>query len=73
MQGRLMVMLQWQNIDMGLNISNRQRITTWGEDFYTTTNYIVEKDVLLLNLSFNLKQNNKKIKLPNSEFGDKEF
>jgi outer membrane receptor protein involved in Fe transport len=73
MQGRLTAMLQWQNMDMGLKISNRQRITTWGESFYTTTNYIVEPDVLLLNLSFNLKQNNKKVKLPSSEFGEKEF
>lgn len=73
MQGRLTATLQWQNMDMGLNISNRQRITTWGKNFYTTTNYIVEPDVLLLNLGFNLKQNNKKVKLLNSEFGDKEF
>ncbi len=60
-------------MDMGLNISNRQRITTQGYNFYSTTNYIVEPDVVLLNLSFNLKQNNKKVKLPSSEFGDKEF
>ncbi len=73
MNGRLTATLQWQNIDMDLNISNRQRITTYGENFYTTTNYIVEPDVLLLNLGFNLKQNNKKIKLPASEFGEKEF
>jgi len=73
MKGRLTATLQWQNIDMGLNISNRQRITTYGDNFYTTTNYIVEPDVLLLNLGFSLKQNNKKIKLPASEFGEKEF
>ena len=72
-KGRLVAVLQWQNVDLGLHKSNRQRITTWGENFYTTTNYIVESDVLLLNLSFNLKQNNKKIKLPSSEWREKEF
>jgi ferric enterobactin receptor len=73
LKGRMAAVLQWQNMDMGLHISNRQRITTWGENFYTSTNYIVEPDVLLLNLSFNLKQNNKKIKLPTSEWGEQEF
>jgi outer membrane receptor protein involved in Fe transport len=73
MQGRLVATLQWQNMDMGLNIANRQRITTQGYNFYSTTNYITEPDVVLLNIGFNLKQNNKKIKLPSSEFGDKEF
>ena len=73
LQGRLAATLQWQNMDMGMNISNRQRITTYGYNFYSTTNYIVEPDVVLLNLSFNLKQNNKKVRLPSSEFGDKEF
>ncbi len=73
MQGRLSATLQWQNMDMGLNISNRQRITTQGYNFYSTTNYIVEPDVVLVNVSFNLKQNNKKVRLPSSEFGDKEF
>ncbi len=73
LKGRLAATLQWQNMDMGLNISNRQRITTYGYNFYSTTNYIVEPDVVLLNIGFNLKQNNKKVRLPSSEFGDKEF
>ena len=73
LKGRMAAVLQWQNMDAGLHITNRQRITTWGEQFYTSTNYIVEPDVLLLNLSFNLLQNNKKVKLPASEFGEKEF
>lgn len=73
LRGRLTATLQWQNMDLGMNISNRQRITTQGYNFYSTTNYITEPDVVLLNLSFNLKQNNKKVKLPSSEFGDKEF
>lgn len=53
--------------------SNMQRITTWGSDFYTTTNYIYETDVLMLNFSFNLNKINPKSKLPSSEFGEKEF
>lgn len=73
LKGRLAAVLQWQNMDMGLLRSSRQKITTWGKNFYTTTNYIVETDVVVFNLSFNLRQNNKKIKLPASEFGEKEF
>ncbi len=65
--------LQWQNIDLGMHESNRQRITTSGKDFYTTTNYIYEADVIMLNLSFNLNKFTSKNKLPKSEFGDKEF
>lgn len=73
MKGRMAATLQWQNMDLGLKLSNRQRITTWGADFYTTTRYIYETDVLLLNLSFNLNRVTGRSKLPASEFGDKEF
>ena len=73
MNGRFAATLQWQNMDLGWNTSNRQRITTWGRDFYTTTNYIYETNVFLLNFSFNLNRLTGKAKLPNSEFGDKEF
>jgi ferric enterobactin receptor len=73
MKGRFSATLQWQNMDLGMNQSNRQRITTMGTDFYTTTNYIYETDVFLLNFSFNLNKLTGKSKLPNSEFGDKEF
>lgn len=72
-KGRMSAMLQWQNMDMGLLPSNEQRITTRGSNFYTTTNYIYEVDVLLLHVSFNLNQLTRKIKLPSSEFGEKEF
>lgn len=71
--GRMSAMLQWQNMDMGLLPSNEQRITTRGSNFYTTTNYIYEVDVVMLHISFNLNQLTKKIKLPSSEFGEKEF
>jgi outer membrane receptor for ferrienterochelin and colicin len=65
--------LQWQNMNLGFLNANQQRITTWGNDFYTTTNYIYETDVFLLNFSFNLNKNNRKTKLPISEIGEKEF
>lgn len=65
--------LQWLNIDAGMEVSNRQRITTWGRDFYTTTNYIYEPDQLQLSIGFNLLRKNRKIILPQSEMGEKEF
>jgi ferric enterobactin receptor len=71
MNGRLSAGLQWQN--MGFFSANKQRITTSGKDFYTTTNYIYETDVFLVNLSFNLNKFTGKLKLPNSEISDKEF
>ncbi len=69
---RLTAGVQWQNIDLGMNESNRQEITTWGDSFYTTTNYIYETDVIMVNLSFNInrKSNGKQLK---SEFGENEF
>jgi ferric enterobactin receptor len=73
MSGRLTALLQWQNMDMGLLKSNEQRITTSAPDFYTTTNYIYEVDVVMINLSFNLNKLKNKLKLPGSEFGEKEF
>ena len=72
-KGKAAATLQWQNMDLGIFNANEQRITTWGSNFYTTTNYIQEKDLLLLNVSFNLNQLSKKLKLPASEFGEKEF
>jgi hypothetical protein len=57
----------------GMEETNRQRITTSGPQFYTTTNYIYETDVFMLNLGFNLNKLTRKLKLPGSEFGEKEF
>jgi len=65
--------LQWQNINFGNMDTNQQRITTYGSDFYTTTNYIYETNVLLLNFSYNFNKLTSKNKLPTSEFGEKEF
>lgn len=72
-KGRVSAVFQWQNMGLGILPSNEQRITARGRDFYTTTNYIQEKDVLILNLSYHFNQQNRKFKLPSSEFGEKEF
>ncbi|WP_066835706.1 TonB-dependent receptor [Rufibacter ruber] len=73
LNGKLAATLQWQNMDLGLLNTAEQRISTWGRDFYTTTNYIYEVDMILVNLSFNLNKLGKKAKFTESEFGEKEF
>jgi len=65
--------LQWQNINFGNMGANQQRITTFGADFYTTTNYIYETNVLLLNFSYNFNKLSNKNRIPVSEIGEKEF
>lgn len=64
---------QWLNMDAGMKIANRQRITTQGSNFYSTTNYIYEPDQLQFSISYNLTKKNRKIALPSSEIGEKEF
>ena len=73
LDGKGSIGFQWQNINFGNMDSNQQRITTYGSDFYTTTNYIYETNVLLLNFSYNFNKLSSKNKLPTSEFGEKEF
>lgn len=63
----------WLFMDGGLGISNTQRISTWGSNFYTTTNYIYEPDQLQFFVGFNLSRKNRKINLPQSEMAEKEF
>ena len=70
---RLIASIQWQNIDLGMHQTHRQRITTWGDHFYTTTNYIYETDFIMLQLSYNFNIQTSKLKLPSIEFGEKEF
>lgn len=81
---RLTATLQWLNMDMGLLPTNEQRITTWRDDargnntetsgeFYTTTNYVYEVDMIMLNLSYRINQPAGKSKFIKSEFGDQEF
>ena len=70
---KVSISLLWQNAAIGKMKVNQQRITTIGSNFYTTTNYIQETNIFLLNVSYNFKQSEKKAKLPNSEFGEREF
>ena len=71
---RLVATLQWQNIDLGLLDTNEQRITTFRpNDFYTTTNYVYEVDMVLLNLSYTFKNGKNRSKFIDSEFGKREF
>ncbi|WP_417445033.1 TonB-dependent receptor domain-containing protein [Joostella sp.] len=71
---RLKASLQWLNMDMGLLDTNEQRITTASPgSFYTTTNYVYEVDVVLLNLSYTFNNNKNKSKFIESEFGKREF
>lgn len=67
------IALQWLNMDMGLWSANEQRITTERTSFFTTTNYVYEVDILQLSISYQLNAASKKINLPKSEFGAKEF
>lgn len=70
---KINVSLLWRNIDLGILNSNEQRITTVRENFFTTTNYVYEVDILQLNFSYQLNQLSNKIKLTESEFGKGEF
>nr|WKN36199.1 TonB-dependent receptor [Tunicatimonas sp. TK19036] len=72
--GKVTATAQWLNMDLGLLPTNEQRITTWrAGEFYTTTNYVYEVDVIMLNLSYRINQQMGKSKFIKSEFGEKEF
>ena len=73
MDKKLAISLLWKNIDLGLWSANEQRITTVGEDYFTTTNYVYEVDIIQLNVTYQINQLSKKMNLPQSEFGKKEF
>jgi outer membrane receptor protein involved in Fe transport len=74
MEGRLLLNFLWQNIDMGLLKTNEQRITTFRPgEFFTTTNYIYEVDMLILNLSYTINSSKNRSRFIKSEFGEKEF
>ncbi|MDO5972025.1 TonB-dependent receptor [Flavivirga aquimarina] len=71
---KLVATLQWQNIDMGLLNTNEQRITTSRpNEFFTTTNYVYEVDMVFLNLSYTFNKVKNKSKFIESEFGKREF
>lgn len=74
LDGRLSTTLQWLNIDMGLLPTNEQRITTWRSgEFYTTTNYVYEVDMIQLNISYTFNKLKNKSRFIKSVFGEKEF
>lgn len=74
LDNQLTATLQWQNMDLGLLNSNEQRITTARpNEFFTTTNYVYEVDMITLNLSYNFTANKSKARFIKSEFGAKEF
>ena len=63
-----------ENIDLGLMDTNEQRITTSRpNEFYTTTNYVYEVDVILISLSYNFNNRKNTSKFIQSEFGKREF
>ncbi len=70
---KLALSFQWLNMDLGLLKSNEQRITTVRDNFFTTTNYVYEVDILMVGLTYQLNQPSNKMKLLESEFGNREF
>ncbi len=71
---QLTATLQWQNIDLGLLKTNEQRITTSRpNEFFTTTNYVYEVDMVSLNLTYTFNKLKNKSKFIKSEFGKREF
>jgi outer membrane receptor protein involved in Fe transport len=74
LNNKLVATLQWQNMDLGLLNTNQQRITTSRQgEFFTTTNYVYEVDMILLNLSYSFNKNKNESKFIESEFGKREF
>ncbi|MBX2816945.1 MAG: outer membrane beta-barrel family protein, partial [Saprospiraceae bacterium] len=70
---RLAVVFQWLNMDLGLLSSNEQRITTVRRNFFTTTNYVYEVDIVQLNVTYQINARKFTADLPESEFGKREF
>ena len=74
LNNQLVATLQWQNMDLGLLNTNEQRITTARpNEFFTTTNYVYEVDMFVVNLAYNFTANKSKARFIKSEFGAKEF
>lgn len=74
LDGRLVSTVQWLNMDLGLLNTNQQRITTFREgEFFTTTNYVYEVDMFIINLSYSFNKNKNRSKFIESEFGKREF
>lgn len=74
LDGRLVGTVQLLNMDLGLLNTNQQRITTFREgEFFTTTNYVYEVDMFIINLSYSFNKNKNRSKFIESEFGKREF
>lgn len=73
MVGRMSFGLHWKAICMNWLGSNRQTIVGSGERFFTTTDYIQERDMVVLTVSYKINQLTKKLNFNKSEFGDREF
>ena len=74
LNNQLVATFQWLNMDLGLLNANEQRITSQRPgEFFTTTNYIYEVDMLFLNLTYTFKNGKNKSKFIDSEFGKREF
>lgn len=74
LNNQLIATVQWQHMDLGLLNSNEQRITTARPgEFFTTTNYVYEVDMVVLNLSYSFNKNKNESKFIESEFGKREF
>ncbi|WP_298489433.1 TonB-dependent receptor [uncultured Maribacter sp.] len=74
LDNKLVATLQWQNMDMGLLNTNEQRITTSRDgEFFTTTNYVLEVDRIILNVTYSFNKNKNRSKFIESEFGKREF
>ncbi|WP_191322059.1 hypothetical protein [Algoriphagus aquimarinus] len=52
MGGRISLGLHWKVIGMNWLGSNRQTIVGSGERFFTTTDYIQERDMVVLTVSY---------------------
>ena len=72
-KAKLDLALHWRNIGLGMINSNRQTISGSGRGFFTTTEYISERDIVAFSISYRLNQINKLLKFSKSEFGDKEY
>ena len=74
LDNRLVLTAQWQNMDLGLLNTNEQRITTYRPgEFYTTTNYVYEVDIISINLSYSFNSRKNESSFIESEFGKNEF
>jgi len=61
-------------LEIFLQTSVSESNTTWREnEFYTTTNYIYEVDMITLNLSYTFQNGKNRSRFIESEFGKREF